>query len=248
LSAPNIRLAVSTCGAYRHATLPILLPSLARAGFPPSEILVVVGDSERERVEDWGGIEARFVTHNSYDHNATVEIVEKDLPGDWWFLMHDTCRAGATFREKLHGFGTPAEYVSLTHDGYLCMGLYARTFLQREKNFFLSLKNMNKMQAILVERICLQMCRSDRYHHESPTILEGTFDVFGDGHDRHQYHFPHLDLYKYQKYFMGAPVLDDLFASFGWELRPGARERPLETQRDLFARYRFERIPTPPLR
>jgi hypothetical protein len=196
----EINIAISSHVSTVQKTLPVLLKSLEEAAVQKERILVVVGGSPKEYLERKNGILYSYVQHNSYDHNALIDIAEKGFGGDRWFVMHDTAKVGQNFMTKIAAFGHKANYVSVFKEGWLNMGLFSKKAIQEMRPYILQLKNCNKMQAILSEKMYSRMTDS-AYFDISDNINFVYFgDVYGDGVDRQTLYIESLDLYKFQSY------------------------------------------------
>jgi hypothetical protein len=85
-------------------------------------------------------------------------------------------------------------------EGWLNMGLFSKDFIEKNKNYILSLKNCNKMQAILSEQMYSRMGDPSFINSRARTQLKGKTDVYNDGVERLIIYFADLDLYKYQSF------------------------------------------------
>lgn len=199
-----LRFAVAAHKSDFERTVPTLVRSLVRDnGVDPSQIHVVVGGFDRPATRDFGGVRAHCVDHNSFDHTALIDILERDIPGAWWFNLHATAKAGPEFVKRIvaHGFGV--EHFAVLAQGWLNMGLFSRSYLERTREYVLALKNCNKMQAILTEQMYWRFAETRAYYDwVGPHTHKGAEDVYGDGVPRQVLHMPECDLYKYQQYFI----------------------------------------------
>ncbi|MFK4979903.1 hypothetical protein, partial [Klebsiella pneumoniae] len=84
---------------------------------------------------------------------ALIDIVEKEWNGDQWFITHDTARFGPTMIANILSKGPTDSHRALLKDGWLNMGLFSKKYITELAPYILSLKNCNKMQAILSERL-----------------------------------------------------------------------------------------------
>lgn len=185
-----LKIAISSHVSTKQKTLPILLKSLAEAQIDEADILIVIGGSPKEYIERKHGILHSYVTHNSYDHNALIDIVEKDWGGDWWWIMHDTIKVGPKFKDKVLAFGAKANYISALRYGWLNMGLFSRKAINDMRGYILQLKNCNKMQAILSEKLYPRM--SDSLYYDIVEKIDFPYlgDVYGDGVERQVMYMP----------------------------------------------------------
>jgi hypothetical protein len=147
--------------------------------------------------------------HNSYDHTAIIEIIENNLESDYWFILHDTCIADDNFKNyyKKHGY----DLVTITKAGWWNMGLYSWDFIQRNKDYFISLKNCTKSQAILSERFSNRLTENLSYYVEEKDIIEKKpSDIYNDSVLRKGMYFKDLGLTKYQSYYPNSKLLKEL--------------------------------------
>lgn len=198
--ANEINIAISSHISTIQKTLPVLLKSLEDASINKEKILVVVGGSPKEYLERKNGVLYSYVEHNSYDHNALIDIAEKGFGGDRWFAMHDTAKVGQQFKSKLVAFGHKSNYISIFKEGWLNMGLFSKKAIREMRPYILQLKNCNKMQAILSEKMYNRMIDSTHYDVSDNINFVYYGDVYGDGIDRQTLYIESLDLYKFQSY------------------------------------------------
>ncbi len=165
----------------------------------PSNILVIVGGCEESKRETKNGVIYQFVTHNSYDHTAIITIVEEGYESDYWMCLHDTCEAGKNFYNNLLKH-PKSDFSAILEEGWLNMGLFAKNFIEKNKNYILRLKNCNKMQAILSEQMYSRMGDPSFINSRARTQLKGKTDIYNDGVERLIIYFADLDLYKYQSF------------------------------------------------
>jgi len=197
----RINFAISTHVSTEHITLPVLLPSLYKDNDIPKEnILVVVGGAKKDRLEKKDGILYSYVSHNSFDHNAIIDIVDKGFGGEWWFTMHDTAKAGPNFYKKVLKYGPSADHICVLDEGWLNMGLFSRRFLQQIRPYIMNLKNINKMQAILSEKLYPRMVKASCYDSVPNMVIMEKGDIYGDNVERQVLYFSLIDLYKYQSF------------------------------------------------
>jgi hypothetical protein len=159
-----IRYVISSNVRYESVTLPKLLGSMTDIN--PFNILVVVGGADEPAEVMRNGVTFLYVQHNSFDYTGLIEIVEREIPSDWWFWLHDTCQCGPRFRELVEGnFDPDKDMTALyaTVHGYaLCnLGMYRHSLLLQSKDYILSLKGIDKHNACLNE--------GELYHREPGT-------------------------------------------------------------------------------
>jgi hypothetical protein len=93
------------------------------------------------------------------------------------------------------------DYVSMTDMGWLNMGLFKNTYLERNKEYIYSLKNCSKIRAILSERVFTRLEDYDYFIRDCNCLrsLENE-NIYNDDKKRNVLYFKGLDFYKYQSY------------------------------------------------
>jgi hypothetical protein len=199
----SIRYLVSSHVAYSAVTVPRALRALTRAsGISPDRILVVCGGAAASERACIGGVEHRFVTHNSYDHTGLIELLDSGDRSEYWFALHDTCETGPEFEERSRKVDARHEYTSAVREGWFNMGAFSWSFLQREADYVLSLRNCTKVQAILTERNYMRLAES-AWYGTGEIEYRGFEDVYGRGVRRSRLYLPDLDMYKFQANWQG---------------------------------------------
>ena len=207
------KIAISShVSSYKKATSKLISGLLANK-IPKKNIVVVVGGSQEESLETIDGILHSFVKHNSYDHTAMIDVIEKDWSCHWWIFLHDTCYVGPKFMNEVYKRGPSDEHISILKDGWLNMGLFSKEFIQRISPYVLRLKNCNKMQAILSEKMFPRLGKSSHYDTVEDIVTLPKEDVYKEGTPRHVMHLPKIDLYKYQSFHINSKVTEDLITS-----------------------------------
>ena len=160
-----------------------------------------IGGNESKSNSLFLDCETVFVEHNSYDHTGLIEILEGNHSSDYWFSSHDTCIAGNDFVSFLNNYKPKKDYVSMTDMGWLNMGLFKNTYLERNRKYILSLKNCSKIRAILSERVFTRLEDFDYFVPDYNCIrtLENE-NIYKDNKKRNVLYFKGLDFYKYQSY------------------------------------------------
>ena len=179
----------------------LFIESLIRGGLSTDQILLVVGGNEFRSKSSFLDCEAVFVDHNSYDHTGLIEVLEGNHKSKYWFSSHDTCIAGHEFVRFLNTYTPKKDYISMTDMGWLNMGLFKRSYLERNKDYIFSLKNCSKIRAILSERVFTRIEEFDYFVPDYNCIrtLENE-NIYKDDKKRNVLYFKGLDFYKYQSY------------------------------------------------
>jgi hypothetical protein len=202
--SPNIedlRFCISAHISDMHRSVPVITNSLFRNGIKPEQIHIAAGGFDRTQTIEINRVKVHCVTHNSYDHTALIDVVENSVPGWWWFVMHATSEAGPKFVERILEKGFDSEHIAVLELGWLNMGLMSRSFIEKNANYILNLKNCSKMQAILTEQMYWRMAKTrDYYNKVDPKIYAGSREIYQDGIQRQILYLDGCDLYKYQAY------------------------------------------------
>lgn len=197
----NFKIVISSHINSYQKIAPLFIESLLRVGLSPKKVLLVVGGNNSKSKSSFLNCEAVFVDHNSYDHTGLIEVIEGNHKSDYWFASHDTCIAGTDFINFLQKYKPKKDYVSMTDMGWLNMGLFKNSYLDRNKDYILSLKNCSKIRAILSERVYTRLEDFDFFVPDSNCIrmLENE-NIYKDNKKRNVLYYKGLDFYKYQSY------------------------------------------------
>lgn len=197
----NFKIVISSHINSYQKIAPLFIESLLRVGLSPEKVLLVVGGNNSKSKSSFLNCEAVFVDHNSYDHTGLIEVIEGNHKSDYWFASHDTCIAGTDFINFLQKYKPKKDYVSMTDMGWLNMGLFKNSYLDRNKDYILSLKNCSKIRAILSERVYTRLEDFDFFVPDSNCIrmLENE-NIYKDNKKRNVLYYKGLDFYKYQSY------------------------------------------------
>ena len=197
----NFKIVISSHIKSYQKTVPLLINSLTRNNLESHKILLVIGGNETRSESSYMGCQTIFVNHNSFDHTGLIEILEGNHKSDYWFSSHDTCIAGPKFIDFLSNYNPKKDYVSMTDMGWLNMGLFKNSYLERNKKYILSLKNCSKIRAILSERVFTRLEDYDYFirDHNCIRSLENE-NIYNDDKKRNVLYFKTLDFYKYQSY------------------------------------------------
>ncbi len=197
----NFKIVISSHIKSYQKTATTFINSLTRNNLNTKNILLVVGGNEVRYESTFLNCQTIFVDHNSFDHTGLIEILEGNHKSDYWFSSHDTCISGPKFINFLSSYNPKKDYVSITDMGWLNMGLFKHSYLERNKQYILSLKNCSKIRAILSERIFTRLEDYDFFikDHDCIRSLENE-NIYNDDKKRNVLYFKGLDFYKYQSY------------------------------------------------
>jgi hypothetical protein len=171
---------------------------------------VFIGGCENRKQKYENDIVHHYCNHNSFDHTSLIEILELNLYSDYWFVVHDTVTFGEKSIACIENFG-PGDHISISKAGWWNMGLFSNNFIQRNKEYILSLKNCKKSQAILSEKFYKRLSHNDEHYCEENQITDQEYkDIYAEGYLRKPIYFSSLDITKYQKYYPESSFLKDL--------------------------------------
>lgn len=142
----KISIAISSHKSFYEVSLKELIPSLLISGVPKEDIYVFIGGYEiYESIDNEYKINMYRVPHNSFDFTALVSIVELKLKRDYWFCIHDTCKVGSTFYQKLIKLSKPELVMRFTQENRsMNMGIYSNDFIVLNNKKILNYKNTSK--------------------------------------------------------------------------------------------------------
>ena len=136
----KIKICISTCKDYSSQTIPLLLSTLEKSNVNLQDVYVFEGGHNKEEMQD-KVYKHFFVPHNSFDFTSLIEITEKHIESDYWLLLHDTCKVGENFNEKLNSVALDKDKISLIPHPSMNIGLYRYHYLLKHKAIINILKN-----------------------------------------------------------------------------------------------------------
>lgn len=209
----RIKFVINTHVNYMEETLRIMYPS-ARREIPADELLVVVGGSPENKVEEINGVTFGFMKQNLYDFHSFVFILKNPeyFEGfDYIFYLHDTCIPLPYFKELAYNFKSGVDTCRVWSRSNSNLGLYKLDYLRGTKKSYI----MNTLASIKNGRQGVQ--QEDRMHTKSaynrwesltePGIVGDKFlqamkgqlgwkDVYGTGNARRVMLYKNLNLIK----------------------------------------------------
>ena len=199
----DIRYIIASNVLYHRVTLPTLLPSLYQTGIEPERIFVAVGGAAERRDVSIEGVMHMFVKQRSFDWTGIIEVVRRELPGDAWFWLHDTCEAGPNFRQLAENNYDPNAEMTVAYvahgGGQSNLGLYSTTMLQRHHSYWLSLEGISKADGLPHEGYAYRADLGTKAEYPNAQCLElGYRDIYGNGTIRRIEHYTGVDLFKYK--------------------------------------------------
>ena len=146
----EIKVAVATNINFYKLSLPIIIESLLSCGIEKSQIYIFNAGFSEDKTEEIDGITHYYLSHNSYEYSALIEIVEKQLISEYWFLIHDTCKVGPKFKELLYNIpDSKAEKLAIKNSPAMSIGSYRYDYLLSLSDKLLSIKNTDYSEGSL---------------------------------------------------------------------------------------------------
>lgn len=203
-----IKIAIATnINFYKHS-LPVLIESLINCGIEKDIIHVFNAGFDESKTESIDGITYHYLTQNSYEYSPLIEIVEKEMESDYWFLIHDTCKVGPRFKELLYNIpDNKPDKLALKKKPAMSMGSYRYDFLLSVKERLLSIKNTDyshnslmqwKRWGVPNEDFILWMTGPEPvlYNNNNNWSIVAYENWYGTNTTRRTEYYESLDLYK----------------------------------------------------
>ena len=204
-----IKIGISSNINFYNTSLPILIPSLIESGIDPDNIHAFIGGyTTYSTVTNEDGTHYHFVDHNSLDNTALIEICDKKIPSEYWFLIHDTCRVGPNFKTLLYNIPeNKPDKIALKNCPSMCIGTYSQLFLMANRETILSTNNTDyspesikrvKVWAINNEDLFLWKTHPQPivYNNIHNWEIKDYINWYGTDTVRRTEYYPSLDLYK----------------------------------------------------
>lgn len=138
----KIKIAISTNINFYKSSLTIVIESLINAGIEKKDIYVFNSGFEEKKYETFDGVKFYFLNHNSFEYSPLIEIVEREIESEYWFLIHDTCKVGNKFKELLYNIpNNNPDKIALKTKPSMSIGSYRYDYLIKTKEKILSIKN-----------------------------------------------------------------------------------------------------------
>lgn len=207
----NIKFCITSNVKFSKHTYSVIVPSLINCGIEESNIYFIEGGHINRTIEIKDKINYIKTAHNSVEYTSLIDIVEHDMQSDYWFLLHDTCRAGKNFFSLVKNIPNDCEKIALKHWPSMSIGAYKYSYLKKFTNRLMEIKNTDynrdriqqwKQWGIQNEDYMLWRESSTPCHLYNPHLNKVEFAIcneppwYDSGTFRRIEYFAQLDLYK----------------------------------------------------
>lgn len=203
-----IKIAIASNKNFYKFTLPVIIPSLINVGIRPEDIHVFIAGYDDYSFKFIDNINYHELDHNSYEYSPLIEIVDKRIQSEYWFLIHDTCKVGPKFKQLLYEIpDSKPDKIALRSKPSMSIGSYKYDYLLTLKEQLLTIKNTNYSEESMMEWKRWGVPNEDWIlwmHQPTPLIYGGTVacevvdhnNWYNTGTNRRTEYYPVLDLYK----------------------------------------------------
>ena len=138
----KIKIAIASNKNFQEKTIPIILKSLLDNDIKKDDIVVFIAGHDYTDEDTIDNIKYRYLDFNSFEYSPLIDIVENNLESEYWFLIHDTCKVGNTFKNLLYNipYNKPQK-IALKDSPSMSIGLYSYEYLKSVQNKLLDIKN-----------------------------------------------------------------------------------------------------------
>lgn len=147
-----------------------------------------------------------YCNHNSIDFTALITLYElyNENINEYYFYLHDTCKVGNVFYEKLKLIEINNSSSIRLKEGFtMNIGIYSQKILNDFKDFLLSVKNTDenrclefKDKSILLEGYIFNIDKTCKTFEDKGYTSSEPTDYYNTGTMRIVEHYNNLDLYK----------------------------------------------------
>ena len=205
----KVKVAVASNIKFYRNSLGILLPSLIECGIKKEDIHVFIGGFDEYKFDNRKEISYHCINQNSYEYSPLIEICERELVSDYWFLIHDTCKVGPLFKHRLYAIPESLpDKIALKSTPSMSIGLYKYDYLLKNKKKLLKIKNKDFTEESMIKWKSWGVENEDYLLFQTlpkPEIYPSPGDEVIDWDENNWYntqtnrkteYFPSLDLYK----------------------------------------------------
>lgn len=148
-----------------------------------------------------------YCNHNSIDFTSLIGLSEMknyNEVDNYYFYMHDTCKIGANFYNKLKNINLSNVTTIKIHGRYsMNIGIYTQKIINKFKEFLLTKKNTDESKCMQFKKVDYN---EDYIFHNDPNnillenysgwLYQGPLDYYNTGTMRIIEYYPNIDLYK----------------------------------------------------
>lgn len=178
--------------------------------FHTHEIIIIIGgyyDYDTYVLEKKGNITRILCNHNSIDFTGLITLFElySENTSDVYLYLHDTCKIGDDFYNKLESINlTNVSSIRLTKGPSMNMGIYSQNIINKFGDFLINAKNTEENRIVDFKDFCVKTEDHIFKQDTNNTVLDGynqyirsePFDYYKTGTMRIVEYYPNLDLYK----------------------------------------------------
>ena len=202
----NLKFTISSHKNFYDKTINIIVPSLLDSGIPSKDIYFFIGGYDvYESMPNDYDINLYKASHNSIDFTGLISVIDLTIKSDYWFLCHDTCKAGTKFYSNIqkHKFNT--DTIRLTSESRsMNIGAYKQSYIYGIKDKILSYRgssdtkyNIQKLKKRLIDEED-SVLKSDSIgnFNKSPRKILDSNNIYDSNVKRITEYFPDIDFYK----------------------------------------------------
>jgi hypothetical protein len=203
-----IKIAVATNKKFFEKSLPIIIPSLLKTGINPIDIHIFNAGYGEYGNEIREGITYHYLNHNSYEYSPLIEIVEREIESEYWFLIHDTCKVGSQFKKLLYEIpNSKPVKMAIRRKPAMSIGLYKYEYLLTVKEKLIEIKNTDYSKQSMMKWKLWGVPNEDYilwiqppspiiYNNDSSVSIVDHNNWFNTNTIRRTEYYPSLDIYK----------------------------------------------------
>jgi len=177
--------------------------------FDQYEVLIVIGgyyDHDTYKCRKEGNITYIECNHNSMDLTALITMFElyKEAEEEYYFYLHDTCKVGDQFYEKLKSINLAGvSSIKINRHFSMNIGVYSQRIINTFGDLLVSLKNFSDDSLIALKKT--QYAEDHIFNHDPNNKILDNYDghnftgptnYYNTGTMRIVEYYPSLDLYK----------------------------------------------------
>lgn len=171
------------------------------------EIIVVIGgyyNLNDYEVTTTGNITYIRCNHNSIDFTGLIALVELYDKDDYYFYLHDTCKVGKNFIDKLKSIDlTNVSSIRIKKSFSMNIGIYSQKLINEFKDFLLTKKNTDEKRCMEFKSVNYNedyIFNNDKnnivLNNYDGDIYRDPVDYYKTGTMRRIEYYPNIDLYK----------------------------------------------------